>query len=78
MRTLPLIALAVLLSGCSTHTYQPVPLCALVPPQDPARSVEASPDERLVMMTNSYIGQVRAVSNCNLNIKLINAANGAK
>lgn len=73
-----LVLVAILfLSGCTNKEYQAVPLCKVATPPDPDRFIKAGVDERLVLMTNSYITASRYVGECNNNIKLINNANKA-
>jgi hypothetical protein len=77
--TLMLIAvMVVLLGGCETKSYRSVPFCDMVTPPSPERYIDATPDEQTVMMTDVYIAQIKATSECNDNIKLINASNNAK
>lgn len=65
------------LSGCANKEYQAVPECKVAAPPDPDRFIKAGVDERLVLMTNSYIMASRYAGECNNDIKLINAANKA-
>lgn len=78
MRALSLICLAMVLQGCVTTRYTPVPLCDITSPPAPTRYNPGEPDVRLVLMTNAYIDQVRAVADCNATIKLVNASNSTK
>lgn len=78
MRALSLICLVLALQGCATRHYQPVPLCGTVSPPNPERYIPASPDERLVLMTDAYINMMHKAADCNAMIKLINAANSTK
>ncbi|MCY1290664.1 hypothetical protein D9M68_18350 [compost metagenome] len=73
-----IIAVVLLLGGCETKQYRSVPLCELISPPQPTRYVDASPDEQTIMMTDVYIAQIKATSECNDNIGLVNASNKAK
>lgn len=73
-----IIVVAMLLGGCETKQYRSVPLCDLVAPPKPERYVDASPDEQTIMMTDVYIAQIKATSECNDSIELVNASNKAK
>lgn len=79
MRTLPLTVLVavMLLQGCGNRQYQAVPRCEPSSPPKGNQYTSATPDEKLVLMTTAYIRQTRAISDCNENIGLINAANKA-
>lgn len=73
-----LILVAILfLSGCANKDYQMVPECEVATPPDPDRFIKAGVDERLVMMTNSYIRASKYAGECNNRIKVVNAANKA-
>ena len=73
-----IIAVVMLLGGCETKQYRSVPFCDLVAPPNPERYVDASPDEQTIMMTDVYIAQIKATSECNDNIKLVNDSNKTK
>lgn len=66
------------LGGCGHTTYKPVPECPVAKPPAIERFLEASPDERLVVMGGAYISQVKAVAQCNNRIRATNALNKAK
>ncbi|MNE84190.1 hypothetical protein D3C81_1726660 [compost metagenome] len=66
-----------LLHGCGNNQYRAVPQCDVFAPPKAERYVKASPDEKLIQMTNAYIGQTKNVSDCNEKIRLANAANKA-
>lgn len=69
------------LSGCipgNKKEYRAVDTCAVTKPPIPDRFLDATPDERLVYMTNSYISQVKEVTLCNERIKATNSYNKAK
>lgn len=72
-----LILIIVTLPGCGTQIYREVGECVVVSPPDAGRYIQATPDEQLVMMTDSYIDQVKAVNKCNNQIVLMNARNKA-
>lgn len=73
-----IVLLAIMfLPGCANHDYQAVPECKVATPPDPDRFIKAGVDERLVLMTNSYIAASKYVGECNNRIKLVNAANKA-
>lgn len=72
-----ILVLATLVAGCADKQYVAVQECMVVEPPTPGRYVSAMPDEQLVMMTDVYIAQVRAVTDCNINIKAMNARNKA-
>jgi len=63
------------LGGCTHKTYQSIPQCSVVMPPKADDYINATPDEQLVVMTSSYIAQVKEVATCNNNIRLINARN---
>jgi hypothetical protein len=46
-------------------------------PSDPERFLNGTPDERLVILGDAYIHQVKSVARCNNNIRLINERNKA-
>lgn len=66
-------------SGCNQWRYVETPACEYGQPPDPARYLRngISVDERLVMMTQAYTGQVRKTTECNSNIEKVNAKNTA-
>ncbi len=66
------------LPGCTPKVYQAVPECAVVKPVSPERYLDASTDERLVLVSSTYIAQVKAVAKCNNDIRLINTSNKAR
>lgn len=70
-----LIGVLLFVTGCTRDPVSSVPECELVRAPDPAKYAVASTDEQLVMMTNSYVGQVRKTSECNTNIRKVNAKN---
>lgn len=70
-----LIGLLLLVTGCAHNQATSTPECEIVRAPDPAKYATASTDEQLVMMTNSYVGQVRKTSECNTNIRKVNAKN---
>lgn len=73
-----LILVAILfLPGCANKDYQMVPECEVAAPPDPDRFIKAGVDERLVLMTNSYIKASKYVGECNNRIRVVNAANKA-
>lgn len=74
-----LLALIVVLSsGCTVTRYSEVPECSYAKPPAGEGYMKATPDERLVIMTDAYIHQVKSVVRCNNNIRLINDRNKAK
>jgi uncharacterized lipoprotein YajG len=79
MRALQVILLGVLLllAGCDTRQYQAVPECSSASPPKGERYTNATPDEKLVQMTSAYIRQTQSLTDCNADIRLINAANKA-
>ncbi len=69
---------SLLLPGCTPDIhYQAVPECPVIAPAEPERFIAAGADERLVMLGDTYIAQVKAVALCNTDIRLINASNKA-
>lgn len=74
---LVLVVVLFALVGCADRQYREVPQCEVVQPPNAEKYLAASPDEQTVMMTSAYIGQVKAVRNCNTAIDLINARNKA-
>lgn len=82
MRTLVVIFLMVGIvstAGCGRWQYTPTPECEYGQPPDPVRYLRngITVDERLVMMTQAYTGQVVKTTECNSNIEKINAKNTA-
>ena len=77
MRSLQVILLFVvlMLAGCGNRQYQAVPECESASPPKGERYTTATPDEKLVQMTSAYIRQTQSLTNCNADIRLINAAN---
>lgn len=73
-----IVAVVMLLGGCETKQYRSVPICDLVAPPNPVRYVDATPDEQTIMVTDAYIAQIKATSECNDNIELVNASNKTK
>ena len=72
---LVLLSLFILASGCSNKQYQAVPECDIASPPDAEKFIKAGVDEKLVLMTNSYISASKNVANCNNRIRLVNASN---
>lgn len=79
MRSLQVSLLFVLLmlAGCGHRQYQAVPECESSSPPKGERYTNATPDEKLVQMTSAYIRQTQSITDCNADIRLINAANKA-
>jgi len=73
-----LLIMLVALGGCSARSYQEVPECTVAKPPKTEEYLNANPDERLVVMSNAYIHQVKSVTRCNNNIRAINARNKAR
>lgn len=65
------------LHGCTNRTYRAVPQCTPAKPPKGEQYTNANPDEKLVQMTSAYIRQTKVLSDCNDDIRLINAANKA-
>jgi len=73
-----MIAVLVATSGCSIRQpYREVPECNIAKPPQAEQYLTAGPDERLVIMTDAYIHQVKSVVRCNNNIRLLNKRNNA-
>lgn len=72
-----LVFVTLFLHGCGNRTYRAVPQCEPERPPKAEQFVKATPDEKLVLMTNAYIKQTKVVVDCNEDIQLINAANKA-
>lgn len=67
----------VFLQGCDKQRVIEVPECEYYQPPQPEAYLKANQDERLVMVGQSYAGQLRKVSDCNATIQKINAKNNA-
>lgn len=65
------------LAGCQAQPYHEVPECNVAKPSDPERFLNGTPDERLVILGDAYIHQVKSVARCNNNIRMINERNKA-
>lgn len=74
---LVMISLFILASGCSNKQYQVVPECDVATPPDSEQFIKAGVDEKLVLMSNSYIAASKAAASCNNKIRLVNASNKA-
>lgn len=72
-----LIGLLIITTGCESRQYQAVPECEIAPPPDASRFVDAGVDERLVLMSSSYIDASKKAAECNNRIRLINSSNKA-
>ncbi len=77
-----LIALLLLVAvvssaGCQQWKYTETPECEVAAPPSPQQYLKGSTDERLVLMTMAYTGQVRKTTECNSLIQKINAKNKA-
>ncbi|MNP89178.1 hypothetical protein D3C85_15820 [compost metagenome] len=72
-----LLLLIVWLPGCASRQYHAVPECEVIPPPKATRFIEAGVDEKLVLMSNSYIAASKAAASCNNQIRIINASNEA-
>jgi hypothetical protein len=64
-------------AGCNQWRYVETPECEYASPPEPKRYLKGNVDERLVMMTQAYTGQVRKTTECNSNIEKVNAKNTA-
>jgi hypothetical protein len=73
-----LMVVLLALGGCTSPQYQEVPECTVAKPPKTDDYLNANPDERLVVMSNAYIHQVKSVTRCNNNIRAINARNKAR
>ncbi len=71
------VVLLAALSGCQAQPYHEVPECNVAKPPQPEQYLDATPDEKLVIIGDAYIHQVKSVMRCNNNIRLINARNNA-
>lgn len=71
------VVMMIALAGCQAQSYHEVPECNVVKPSDPGRFLNGTPDERLVILGDAYIHQVKSVTRCNNNIRLINERNNA-
>ncbi|MNI80321.1 hypothetical protein D3C76_25520 [compost metagenome] len=74
---LAVLVVVCFLHGCTTRVYQAVPQCEPTKPPKGEQYTKANPDEKLVQMTSAYIRQTQALTDCNSDIQLINAANKA-
>lgn len=72
-----LLLAAMATAGCNQWKYVPTPECEYASPPEPGRYLKGNTDERLVMMTQAYTGQVRKTTECNSNIDRANAKNTA-
>jgi len=75
--SLTLLFAVFFLQGCGNRQYQAVPRCEPSNPPKGEQYTKGTPDEKLVLMTTAYIRQTQVVTDCNENIRLINAANKA-
>lgn len=72
-----LMVVVVTTAGCARWQYTPTPECGYAKPPTPQAYLKGNVDERLVMMTQAYTGQVVKTTECNSNIEKINAKNTA-
>lgn len=72
-----LMVVVVTTAGCTRWNYTPTPECEYAKPPSPQAYLKGNVDERLVMMTQAYTGQVVKTTECNSNIEKINAKNTA-
>lgn len=79
MKTVLLIAMTVLLTGCfgneKVNDFRDdwVADCSIVPPPDGDTYVTATEEERNVMWTEVYIKQVNVNANCNVRLRAASA-----